>query len=351
MRILAIGSETPPLTRGRLLAALMAREADGNTPAYAGKTLHIPLSPYRTRKHPRLRGEDLQANNVCVTGQETPPLTRGRRKRLKTFKRKIGNTPAYAGKTGTTSMVKMGYRKHPRLRGEDLPDQARSRGHVETPPLTRGRLYVGAFARGVYRNTPAYAGKTAPLFESPRDGQKHPRLRGEDYWLANGVGVWVETPPLTRGRLDFFEPSRTQQQKHPRLRGEDPVWDGVPRVEKERPPLTRGRPIVSDRRGDSLRNTPAYAGKTGHPVDRDPMDEKHPRLRGEDGSVERNLPVIWETPPLTRGRPEVVPESFGLNRNTPAYAGKTSRKRRKGAPAGKHPRLRGEDSGRRCPQG
>ena len=50
--------ETPPLTRGRPQLALRNSQADGNTPAYAGKTEtgEVPFTIHE--KHPRLRGED-----------------------------------------------------------------------------------------------------------------------------------------------------------------------------------------------------------------------------------------------------------------------------------------------------
>ena len=93
---------------------------DGNTPAYAGKTSSAfsvrfpaaetpPLTRGRlsrnsigtevSRKHPRLRGEDLSRREVLVDSEETPPLTRGRLQPAAILLLPCGNTPAYAGKT------------------------------------------------------------------------------------------------------------------------------------------------------------------------------------------------------------------------------------------------------------
>mgnify|MGYP007100369607 CR=1 FL=1 len=153
---------------------------------------------------------------------------------------------------------------------------------METPPLTRGRRDQVIFGEKRGRNTPAYAGKTGTPLRSARPGQKHPRLRGEDNTKVIQNESLLETPPLTRGR-----------------------------------------PIVSDRRGDSLRNTPAYAGKTENQSRKAYRPEKHPRLRGEDIRPRAKRRYVLETPPLTRGR----------------LMGRISI----GWGFWKHPRLRGED--------
>mgnify|MGYP001409645962 CR=1 FL=1 len=262
----ALPVETPPLTRGRRSERFRSRQefrkhprlrgedwiendpavlAGGNTPAYAGKTMPFKLLP--------------------EPSPETPPLTRGRRLPDALQRAGTRNTPAYAGKTKTT----IGTAHFPQ----------------ETPPLTRGRLDHMTDGTLRQRNTPAYAGKTIFTLE--------------------GIERYVETPPLTRGRpsarsLASFSCRNTPAyagktrceecrkafgQKHPRLRGEDWElrWEEVP--VQETPPLTRGRP------GDKItsirpnRNTPAYAGKT--------------KPRAVVGVLAR------ETPPLTRGRHEL----------------------------------------------
>ena len=71
------------------------------------------------RKHPRLRGEDSTPMTSSLSVMETPPLTRGRRREARGLGRRLGNTPAYAGKTGGEPPAAPRRRKHPRLRGED----------------------------------------------------------------------------------------------------------------------------------------------------------------------------------------------------------------------------------------
>ena len=132
----------------------------GNTPAYAGKTGLSGSQRRQAEKHPRLRGEDRYLSCYCTNLPETPPLTRGRRKPRDRRPLRSGNTPAYAGKTRKKAKRGRLHRKHPRLRGEDLLDLPTKLPFQETPPLTRGRLphLVHEAVRG--GNTPAYAGKT-----------------------------------------------------------------------------------------------------------------------------------------------------------------------------------------------
>ena len=192
--------ETPPLTRGRRREARGLGRRLGNTPAYAGKTGGEPPAAPRRRKHPRLRGEDTGPTNFSSTALETPPLTRGRLVSNGFDHEEVRNTPAYAGKTILRFWRKGSARKHPRLRGEDAVSVALAFVVGETPPLTRGRPCDRSQAVRDERNTPAYAGKTFRPVNWAIGRRKHPRLRGEDRGCRDCGGTAEETPPLTRGR-------------------------------------------------------------------------------------------------------------------------------------------------------
>ena len=234
---------------------------------------------------------------------------------------------------------------------------------AETPPLARGRHKGFNWERVPLRNTPACAGKTRTSDVTQRLKRKHPRLRGEDEASKPRIGDVPETPPLARGRLtidQLFElregntpacAGKTRKahtatprcEKHPRLRGEDfdPSIVSVPVLET--PPLARGRRQGVFKQKSEHRNTPACAGKTSRRPRQNAAAGKHPRLRGED---ERSEPVhisCTETPPLARGRLEASPFRRGFCGNTPACAGKTRNAHLSPRSSRKHPRLRGED--------
>ena len=261
--VLRYAPETPPLTRGRLGPTGTGRASWRNTPAYAGKTHAVPLSILKNEKHPRLRGEDLIRPLVAKATSETPPLTRGRRRWTAVCRPPQGNTPAYAGKT-VRRLDREGHAAEtPPLtrgrRGDDVPRigplgntpayagktnsrSSRSSTETETPPLTRGRRIADSFFNSPHGNTPAYAGKTSPSNE-----------RHQTFW---------ETPPLTRGRPHDDHVGVRPVRKHPRLRGEDRLPGEAGSRKSETPPLTRGRRREEGGRHKHHGNTPAYAGKT-----------------------------------------------------------------------------------------
>ena len=238
-----------------------------------------------------------------------------------------GNTPAYAGKTCAGSLPRRASRKHPRLRGEDPSEVPTIFGAIETPPLTRGRLFGHETGNEVVGNTPAYAGKTPSTVVKPAFSS--------------------ETPPLTRGRPQSERQRQGVGQKHPRLRGEDFAPRATVTRMTETPPLTRGRRPAQALQERALGNTPAYAGKTRSQGASVPMPQKHPRLRGEDAPREESRGSTSETPPLTRGRPQATSKETVPKGNTPAYAGKTYDLPVGAGDSEKHPRLRGEDSPRK----
>ena len=153
------------------------------------------------------------------------------------------------------------------------------------------------------RNIPAYAGKTnrhrATLLQTP----EHPRVCGENYPLVSTITLALGTSPRMRGKLG-----------------------------------------VGARDVARARNIPAYAGKThlrhlfpSHPTE-------HPRVCGETCKFANRLITETGTSPcmrgkLTQGLPEGIEE-----RNIPAYAGKTPRKKPNGSSLEEHPRVCGENS-------
>ena len=172
-------------------------------------------------------------------------------------------------------------------------------------------MYTPAYARKTLRpirakaincNIPAYAGRPERIAVQENGRRNTPAYAGKTAYDENDPWEFLETPPLTRGRL--------VQNRQPRAR---------------------------------IGNTPAYAGKTGTTTSAGSHTQKHPRLRGEDGTGTTGPFTFPETPPLTRGRPSIV-KAFGPGvGNTPAYAGKTRLDPTARSACPKHPHLRGED--------
>ena len=138
-------------------------------------------------------------------------------------------------------------------------------------------------------------------------------------------GDSIRNTPAYAGKTALRAIRTAQKWKHPRLRGEDSRSQKRKRGFMETPPLTRGRPVCLLVRSSRPRNTPAYAGKTGACCCYGARCWKHPRLRGEDFDDVLPRLVRTETPPLTRGRLDSGLTDDYVARNTPAYAGKTTK--------------------------
>ena len=172
--------------------------------------------------------------------------------------------------------------KHPRVCGEDSRPLSCTACTLETPPRMRGRPDLRPYSRGSCGNTPAYAGKTSTKKAGIMPAWKHPRVCGED-------------------------PSGISHGSNPR----------------ETPPRMRGRRLGDQGGQLELRNTPAYAGKTVRGAEAHMLPWKHPRVCGEDEPVLPVRMVDKETPPRMRGRRLHHEDSWAIDGNTPAYAGKT----------------------------
>ena len=96
---------------------------------------------------PHVRGEDLAPEELTLSVGETPPRTWGRLKELGQSVERLGNTPTYVGKTD--------------LAGRKLVGVAESHG-----------------------NTPTYVGKTNKQVGQNPENKKHPHVRGEDLPIA-----------------------------------------------------------------------------------------------------------------------------------------------------------------------
>ena len=193
--------ETPPRARGRHPIRVFKHAFFRNTPACAGKTVLRLLLMKPTRKHPRVRGEDIHRVVCYFSYGETPPRARGRRVAPCAIPELIGNTPACAGKTSGSGRTSGSGQKHPRVRGEDIIVTGWPFTSSETPPRARGRRYCLRISFVAMRNTPACAGKTLSNRTRQEILKKHPRVRGEDNIKYDPVRKVGETPPRARGRL------------------------------------------------------------------------------------------------------------------------------------------------------
>ncbi len=148
-------------------------------PAYAGRTAAARQLRGSPAAHPRLRGADETSPLPYYGWKGSSPLTRG------------GPTsPMPRGKPCTA---------HPRLRGADLDEIGFMPRDVGSSPLTRGGLSLTLSIDKAAGLIPAYAGRTRISPGKVKMRRAHPRLRGADEVLQDGIPRNQGSSPLTRG--------------------------------------------------------------------------------------------------------------------------------------------------------
>ena len=218
----------------------------------------------------------------CSVCQGSSPLTRG--KRLPAFARFVrpGLIPAHAGKT------RRGFGwigcdgAHPRSRGENFSRLVMQNSPSGSSPLTRGKQGRCSSRCSQCGLIPAHAGKTTTSTPNQKTSRAHPRSRGENGERSVAENTARGSSPLTRGK--------------PARRGRGPVHRGL---------------------------IPAHAGKT-RPVTWKPWRAAaHPRSRGENQTVYKQLSQWSGSSPLTRGKRTGRRRGRSQQRLIPAHAGKT----------------------------
>ena len=128
-------------------------------------------------------------------------------------------TPAYAGKSWTTSARSSTSRDHPRLCGEKLDDLGTEFHKQGSPPPMRGKVVVAVFLLYSAGITPAYAGKSIRNFQIAVLIRDHPRLCGEKVHSRPCPGSARGSPPPMRGK----DPA---EHRHGRKGGITPAYAG-----------------------------------------------------------------------------------------------------------------------------
>ena len=151
-----------------------------------------------------------------------------------------------------------------------------------SPPHGRGKGRPRAFHANGGGITPAWAGKSCMSRWSRGPGRDHPRMGGE----KSGCCRW----------LIFNQGS---------------------------PPHGRGKAFIRMGAGLAAGITPAWAGKRSVSIFSAIRDKDHPRMGGEKCGMMQQ-PTLWlGSPPHGRGKAYIFPTFWGVERITPAWAGKS----------------------------
>ena len=154
---------SPPPMRGKALNFRHTVKKIGITPAYAGKRKSTPKTATCRKDHPRLCGEKLDKSAGMVYNIGSPPPMRGKADPELRQTPSGGITPAYAGKSDSGGDMYPQRRDHPRLCGEKAWDIHSAPCLPGSPPPMRGKGNQNRFDDVCFGITPAYAGKRGYL--------------------------------------------------------------------------------------------------------------------------------------------------------------------------------------------
>ena len=159
---------SPPRGRGKGFLVLQWRLVAGITPAWAGKSAWRSVEIVLCWDHPRVGGEKLSSILSSSSTVGSPPRGRGKVPCVFPFLLPYGITPAWAGKSLSSSSTAFMDKDHPRVGGEKQKMPVRTDKRMGSPPRGRGKVKELSLIGVTDRITPAWAGKR--LKRSHRSG-------------------------------------------------------------------------------------------------------------------------------------------------------------------------------------
>ena len=211
---------SPPHVRGKVPEYLGGGRYHGITPACAGKRSAVRNSHQWNQDHPRMCGEKITKvkNNQHAMG--SPPHVRGKGSTTTAWTLSARITPSHAGKSCTFRRPRWRSRDHPRIRGEklfvQLPDN-RQRG---SPPHVRGKVVHLAIVPCGEGITPACAGKRKRRAKRWAAAWDHPRMCGEKSLSFSFCISRYGITPACAGKRVRGIPRTYNERDHPRMCGE-----------------------------------------------------------------------------------------------------------------------------------
>ena len=149
------------------------------TPAWAGKSCPALNGRRSARDHPRVGGEKGKTTSDTAGTRGSPPRGRGKGAQAPKMVLTQRITPAWAGKSRTSTGSCHFWEDHPRMGGEKPVAMHSLTTKAGSPPRGRGKGWPPPPLGLSPRITPAWAGKRStgpPLTQTTVD---HPRVGGE----------------------------------------------------------------------------------------------------------------------------------------------------------------------------
>ena len=191
---------SPPRVQGKPTVVGSVPAVAGITPACAGKTDTGCAAREFFWDHPRVCGENLFAERAVGLFEGSPPRVRGKRSKEVPELKAPGITPACAGKTQKVCGLRLLWRDHPRVCGENTNLETFSGNKKGSPPRVRGKPALRRSFCAYSGITPACAGKTLYRSSTDQETWDHPRVCGENLISPKKSLLTLGSPPRVRGK-------------------------------------------------------------------------------------------------------------------------------------------------------
>ena len=155
-------------------------------------------------------------------GKGSPPRMRGKACSFVNSFSHVGITPAYAGKSESIPPTVSEVWDHPRVCGEKHRRHRCRLCALGSPPRMRGKEERRKPGKDPARITPAYAGKRLYEFQFVVLSQDHPRVCGEKPPLLLVVALELGSPPRMRGKVTTLIPLSNSIRITPAYAGKSP---------------------------------------------------------------------------------------------------------------------------------
>ena len=190
---------SPPRVRGTGICKIFCTHGLRITPACAGNSDTLPISPIVPRDHPRVCGEQQNQITLVDIFRGSPPRVRGTVPIGMQVVYIFRITPACAGNRKGRQHLHSPESDHPRVCGEQVLIPEFILKLIGSPPRVRGtvhNLQTGTFIKGI---TPACAGNREFVQLVVSIYTDHPRVCGEQLSTASASSRLTGSPPRVRG--------------------------------------------------------------------------------------------------------------------------------------------------------
>ena len=191
---------SPPRRRGKADKDDVSGLDLGITPAWAGKRGFVSNMRQDCQDHPRVGGEKISMSSTVFFWQGSPPHGRGKDAEFVVTVAGGGITPAWAGKSRTSTGSCHFWEDHPRMGGEKPVAMHSLTTKAGSPPRGRGKGWPPPPLGLSPRITPAWAGKRRERSSCRTNRRDHPRVGGEKVYRPTADPNNHGSPPRRRGK-------------------------------------------------------------------------------------------------------------------------------------------------------